>query len=149
MLKLRALVVEDCAVMRRLLMQMLPLTGLAEFRFVEAENGADAVARFHPEKIDIAFVDCNMPRLSGIDFVRKVRAMENAAHIPIVMVTGIGTMGNVQEALDDAGADLYITKPYTIEELRRKLARVIDEIAAQRHALPAGLLGRWIGSAGS
>jgi CheY-like chemotaxis protein len=134
-------------------MQMLPLTGLAEFRFVEAENGAEAMARFHPEKIDIAFVDCNMPRLRGVDFVKQVRAMGNTAHIPIVMVTGVGTMGSVQDALDEAGADLYITKPYTIDDLRKKLARFIGAIAAQRQAAevgrPAGLLGRLIGSSGS
>jgi two-component system chemotaxis response regulator CheY len=150
-MKLRALVVEDCAVMRNLLIQMLPLTGLAEFKIVEAENGADAFARFHPGKIDIAFVDCNMPRLGGIDFVRKVRAMENTAHIPMVMVTGVGTMGSVQDALDEAGADLYITKPYTIDELRKKLTPVVEGIEAQRQARSSGtahgLLSRLLGSA--
>jgi two-component system chemotaxis response regulator CheY len=153
MLKLRALVAEDCAVMRRLLLQMLPMTGLAEFRFVEAEDGAEAVARFHPEKIDIIFVDCNMPRLGGIEFVRKVRSAGNNAHIPIVMVSGVGTMGSVQEALDEAGANLYIMKPYTIDELRRKLAPIIEKIEAHRQTgapgRSPGLLGRLIGNSGS
>jgi two-component system, chemotaxis family, chemotaxis protein CheY len=113
-------------------MQMLPLTGLAEFKFTEAENGVDALARFNPDKTDIVFVDWNMPKLSGIDVVRKIRASEKTAHIPIVMVTGLGTVGNVEEALDSAGASVYITKPYTIDDLRRKLAKVIEGIDAAR-----------------
>jgi two-component system, chemotaxis family, chemotaxis protein CheY len=132
-MKLNALVIEDCEIMRKMLMQMLPLTGLAEFKFTEAENGIDALARFSPDKIDIVFVDWNMPKLSGIDVVRKIRASEKTAHIPIVMVTGLGTVGNVEEALDSAGASVYITKPYTIDGLRRKLAKVIEGIDAARN----------------
>src|SRR6266446_27995 len=98
--------------MRRLLMQVLFLTELAEFHFTEAVDGLDALARFNPQRIDIMFVDWNMPRLSGIDFVRQVRASGKADHIPIVMVTGNATAGNIQDALDEAGADVYITKPY-------------------------------------
>src|SRR6476469_1845357 len=131
-MKLRALVVEDCTMMRNLLMQMLPLTGLAEFRFVEAANGAEGLARFDPEKIEIVFADCNMPQLSGIEFVRSVRAMGNTRHIPIVMVTGVGRMSSVQEALDEAGTDLAITKPYTVEDLRKQLTPVIEAIRTQR-----------------
>jgi two-component system, chemotaxis family, chemotaxis protein CheY len=151
-MKLRALVVEDCAVMRRMLMQMLPLTGLAEFQFTEAEDGLDALARFHPDKTDIVFVDWKLPKLAGIDFVRKVRASGKTNHIPIVMVTGAGKVGNIEEALDDAGADVYITKPYTIEELRRKLAAVVERIAHEQHpplaANPAAFLSKLLSGAG-
>jgi two-component system chemotaxis response regulator CheY len=131
-LKLNALVIEDCAIMRNMLMQMLPLTGLAEFKFTEAENGVDALARFSPDKTDIVFVDWNMPKLTGIEVVRKIRASGKTGHIPIIMVTGLGTVGNVEEALDNAGASVYITKPYTIDGLRRKLTKVIEGIDEAR-----------------
>jgi CheY-like chemotaxis protein len=148
-LKLRALVVEDCAAMRNLLMQMLPLTGLAEFEFTEAKDGADALARFRPELIDIIFADCNMPLLSGTDFVRQVRGLGNTAHIPIVMVTGLRAASSVEAAIDEAGADLYITKPYTIEDLRKNLADAVERIKASDHGpgatagngLPRQLMG--------
>ena len=147
-MKLRALVVEDCGAMRSLLMQMLPLTGLAEFEFTEAANGADALTMFRPEEIDIIFADCNMPKLSGTEFVRQVRAMGNTAHIPIVMVTGLRAMSSV-EALDEAGADLYITKPYTIDDLRKHLANAVERVkargpapaTAEGHDLPRQLIG--------
>jgi two-component system, chemotaxis family, chemotaxis protein CheY len=146
-MKLRALLVEDCAAMRKMLMKMLPLTGLAEFQFTEAEDGIEALAKFDPTKVDIVFADWKMPRLTGIDFVRKVRASGKADHIPIVMVTGENTMGSVEEALDGARADLYITKPYTVDELRKRLAKLIDRMAAERCEHPAperpGFL-RWV-----
>jgi CheY-like chemotaxis protein len=145
-MRLRALVVEDCPVMRHMLMQMLPLTGLAEFQFTEAEDGLAALTRFHPDKTDIVFVDWRLPKLAGIEFVRKVRASGKTHHIPIVMVTGAAKVGNVEEALDDAGADVYITKPYTIEDLRRKLAASIDRIAQEhqpfRAAKPTAFLSK-------
>src|SRR3712207_1952987 len=112
-MRLRALVVDDESVMRKMLMQMLPLTRLAEFKFVEAEDGASAWATFSAEPIDIIFVDMNMPRLTGTDFVRRVRRTKKGAQIPIVMVTGVTSTGKIEEALDEAGADVYITKPFT------------------------------------
>jgi two-component system chemotaxis response regulator CheY len=137
-MKLRALVVDDSRVMRNIVMQSLRNTGLAEFEFTEAEDGAAALVRFHPKHLDILFVDWNMPKMSGIDFVRSVRAQSGAAHIPIVMITSEKRMGHVEEALDDAGATLYITKPFTSEELRRKLTGVVSELEALRQEHAAG-----------
>lgn len=142
--------------MRKLLMQLLPLTGLAEFQFIEAEDGMEALARFSSGKIDIVFVDWNLPRLAGIDLVRKIRTTGTASgagargdQIPIVMVTGNCTTGNVADALDGAGADVYVTKPYTVDELRRKLTKVIERMATERREQPAinraGILTRLLG----
>jgi two-component system chemotaxis response regulator CheY len=148
-MKLRALIAEDCPVMRKLLMQTLPVTGLAEFKFTEAENGADALSKFNPKTMDIVFVDWNMPGMSGIDFVRKVRASEKTRHIPIVMVTGNGTTGDIGKALDEAGADVYITKPYTVDDLRRKLTKLVDRVAQEQgkhcETKRPGLLSRVLG----
>jgi two-component system, chemotaxis family, chemotaxis protein CheY len=131
-MKLRALIVEDCAPMRKVLMQVLSLTGLAEFEFVEAQDGSEGLAKLSASKIDILFVDWNMPRLSGIDFVRRARTTAKTAHIPIVMVTGNKTAGNIQEALDGGGADVYVTKPYTVDDLHQKLAKLMARMAVDQ-----------------
>jgi two-component system chemotaxis response regulator CheY len=148
-MKLRALIVEDCSVMRKLLIQALPATGLAEFKFTEADNGASALAKFDPKTTDIVFVDWNMPGMSGIDFVRKIRASGKTDHVPIVMVTGNGTAGNIEEALDEARADVYITKPYTVDDLRRKLTKLVDRVAQEQgkrcETKRPGLLSRVLG----
>jgi len=130
-LKLRALVVDDSRVMRGMVMREVNASGLANFEFTEAEDGADALKKFHPNKIDIAFVDWNMPNMSGIEFVRRVRAMGKTEHIPIVMVTSEKTMGKIEEALDEAGANAFISKPFTSEMLERKVSPLIKDIESR------------------
>ena len=127
-MKLRALVVDDSRVMRSMVMQQLRRSTQAEFEFTEAEDGVDALKKFHPSKIDIAFVDWNMPNMSGIEFVRRVRSMGKTEHVPIVMVTSEKTVGKLEEALDDAGANAFISKPFTNEILDRKLAPLIKDM---------------------
>ena len=131
-MKLRAMIVEDCPSQREMLKLMLRATVLAEFDFTEAEDGLAALSTFTPRRVDLLFVDWNTPKMSGIEFVRAIRARPEADHIPIVMITGENTLGHVEDALDGAGADAYITKPYTLEELRRRLVPVIRSIVKQR-----------------
>jgi two-component system chemotaxis response regulator CheY len=124
-----ALVIDDSKVMRSMVMQSLLKTRLADFEFVEAQDGADALEKFDPDEIDIIFADWNMPNMSGIDFVREVRAMDGTDHIPIVMVTSEKSMGKVETAIEEAGANEYICKPFTVEQLERKLSKLLAEIA--------------------
>ncbi len=145
MLKLKALVIDDSRVMRSMVMQNLVKAELAEFEFVEAVDGVDGLAKFQAGGIDIAFVDWNMPNMTGVDFVRKVRALGAAGEVPLVMVTSEKSMGKVEEALDAAGATAYICKPFTADDLKRKLAKVIDGLAAPAKASGGGLFGKLFG----
>src|SRR5262249_21612664 len=111
--KLKALVVDDSGVMRKMVMKSLTEAKLADFEFVEAVDGADALAKFDPNEFHIAFIDWNMPNMTGIDLVRKIRSLEDVVHVGLVMVTSEKTMGKIQEALDEAGADAFISKPFT------------------------------------
>jgi len=65
----------------------------------------------------LAFVDWNMPDMTGIDFVRQVRARGDSAHVPLVMVTSEKAMSKVEEALDGAGASAYVCKPFTVDDV--------------------------------
>ena len=127
-MKLRALVIDDSRVMRSMVMQTLRQTGLADFEFTEAEDGADAVSKFSPKNIDIVFADWNMPNMTGIDFVRKVRASGKTDHIPIIMVTSEKTMDKMDTALDKAGANAYICKPFSVQDLERKIGKLVKEV---------------------
>jgi two-component system chemotaxis response regulator CheY len=142
--KLKALVVDDSKVMRQMVMQLIRKTELADFEFIEAQDGNDALHKFNPRSTDIMFVDWNMPEMNGIDFVKRVRATGKTEHIPIVMVTSEKTMGKVQEALDKAGANEYITKPFTVEEMARKLSKLMQTMPAHEpnasSGSPGGLL---------
>ncbi|MBI3410431.1 MAG: response regulator [Planctomycetes bacterium] len=127
---LKALVIDDSGVMRKMVMKSLTETKLAEFAYVEAEDGKDGLEKLNANEIDIAFVDWNMPNMTGIDFVTEVRKLEKISGdgpIPLVMVTSEKTMGKVQIALDEAGADAFISKPFTVQEMQVKLKKVIDK----------------------
>jgi two-component system, chemotaxis family, chemotaxis protein CheY len=127
---LKALVVDDSGVMRKMVMKSLTEAKLAEFEFIEAEDGQIALDKLKANEIDIAFVDWNMPNMTGIEFVKEVRKNERSSGndaIPLVMITSEKTMGKLQEALDEAGADGFISKPFTVQELQFKLKKHVDK----------------------
>ncbi|MCU0702472.1 MAG: response regulator [Fimbriiglobus sp.] len=128
--RLKALVIDDSAVMRKMVMKAVTDSGLGQFEFVEAEDGQDGLNKLGGGEFHIAFVDWNMPNMTGIDFVRAVRKQEREKRhepIGIVMVTSEKTMGKIQEALDDAGADTFIIKPFTAAEMGQKLKKVVEK----------------------
>lgn len=128
---IHAMVVDDSGIMRKMVMKSLLESQLATFLFTEAVDGQDALTKFDPKVIQMMFVDWNMPNMSGIDLVRKIR--ETApSHVPIVMITTEGTMGRVEEALDQCGVDGYVVKPFTVEVLRKKLEPLFEKLLNSR-----------------
>ena len=117
---------------------------LAEFDFQEAVDGDDALEKFNPEEYDIVFIDWNMPKMNGIDVVRKIREDALNDQVKLVMVTSNKTMDFVTEALDDAGANGFISKPFTPKDMRNKLEQIIGEIIQIKKA-QGGLLGKLFG----
>jgi len=122
--------------MRKMVMKSLTEAKLAEFEFIEAEDGRVALEKLKANSVDIAFVDWNMPNMTGVEFVAEVRSLEKKAGedypIPMVMVTSEKTMGKIQTALDEAGADSFISKPFTVEELQQKLKKICDRAQLMR-----------------
>jgi len=137
---LKALVVDDSKVMRMMVMSGLRKTGLAEFEFVEAEDGVQALEKLKEPGVGIAFVDWNMPNMTGLDFVKEVRKQPEFKTLPLVMVTSEKTMGKMEQALNEAGADAYICKPFTPEEMQQKLDKIIARATAATSG--GGFLGR-------
>jgi two-component system, chemotaxis family, chemotaxis protein CheY len=121
-----ALIVDDSKIMRKLVMRSLTETKLANFTFIEAEDGLDALDKYDPATIQICFVDWNMPKMTGIEFVRAMR--EQSKETLAVMVTTERTMGRVEEAMDEAGADSYVVKPFTAEVLKQKIEPLFEKL---------------------
>jgi two-component system chemotaxis response regulator CheY len=136
-MKIRALVADDSRVMRNMVMQTLRQTALGEFEFTEAEDGADALGKFNPRSIDLVFVDWNMPKMTGMEFVRKVRVAGHTVRTPIVMVTSERSVGKIEDALASGGADVYITKPFTVDGLKRQIEPIVEKLASERAAAAA------------
>ena len=127
---IRAMIVDDSGIMRKMVIRGLTQTKLANFAFIEAKDGADALEKFDPEQIDMLFVDWNMPNMSGIEFIRAVRTKEKE-HTPVVMITTENTMGKIEEALDEAKVDCFVVKPFTPDILTKKLEPLFDKLSEE------------------
>ena len=115
---MHALVVDDSNTIRIILTAYLKKLG---FDVTVAINGREALDRLHGmAKADLVLVDWNMPEMDGLSFVRAVRADNEYAALPLMMVTTNVELCNVAEALD-AGANEYLMKPFTMDILRAKL----------------------------
>ncbi|NLW88017.1 MAG: response regulator [Planctomycetes bacterium] len=136
---MRALVVDDSGIMRKLVMRSLLESKLAQFMFTEAKDGVEALAAFSANPINMIFVDWNMPNMNGIDFVKEVRKIEKE-HVPVVMITTESTMGKIEEALDTAGIDCFIVKPFTTETLQVKLSPLFDKLSEPKK--PGGFFSK-------
>jgi two-component system chemotaxis response regulator CheY len=135
-MEVHALIVDDSSIMRKLVMRSLLESKLAQFMFSEAKDGLEALSVFDETKMSMIFVDWNMPNMNGVDFVRRVR--EKNRTVPIVMVTTESTMGKIEEALDQAGADCFIVKPFTTDTLQKKLDPLFERIRASQGASKGG-----------
>ena len=121
---MRVLVVDDFSTMRRIVKNTLRQIGFTNIE--EAEDGQKAYDRLASEKFDFVVSDWNMPNMTGIDLLRKVRATPQLKHLPFLMVTAEAKQENVVEAIK-AGVSNYIVKPFTVATLQEKVAKIFKE----------------------
>jgi CheY-like chemotaxis protein len=110
------LVVDDDPFIRKLI--ATTLEDVAEFELHEAADGVEALEvaeRSHPT---LVFLDVDMPRLNGIEACRRLRDGDSAGDMTIVMLTAAHG-DNVERSAEEAGADLYLTKPFSPLDLLR------------------------------
>ena len=127
MSKLQILVVEDDAPVRNLITTTLKAN---DYRFLTTANGEGAVAEAASHNPDIILLDLGLPDIDGVEVIRRVRTWSNA---PIIVISARSEDSDKIDALD-AGADDYLTKPFSVEEL---LARL--RVTQRRLALMKGV----------
>jgi len=110
---MKILVVDDSAVMRKIVIKALNEGGYTEI--VEAGNGKEGLGK--AQDVDIVFTDWNMPVMDGLTFVKELR---KTSKIPIVMITTEGGQKEVLEAMK-AGVNDYVVKPFQPNILLTKL----------------------------
>jgi len=125
--QIHALIVDDSATSRKMIINALEQTGLAEFVFTEAQDGVDALDKFRPGQTQLLLVDMNMPRLSGLELVRELHKRHRLCP-PAVMITGETNIGRLQEALHEAGVDALLLKPVDRDRLWAGLKTLVDSI---------------------
>ena len=110
------LVVEDDRPIRNLIITTLKTH---DYKYLAAENGASAILEASSHHPDIVLLDLGLPDIDGVEIIKRIREWSN---MPIIVISARSEDEDKIEALD-AGADDYLTKPFSIEEL---LARLMD-----------------------
>lgn len=112
--KFQILVVEDDAPVRNLITTTLKAH---DYRFTAAVNGSTAVMEAASRNPDIILLDLGLPDLDGVEVIRRIR---NWSNVPIIVISARSEDSDKIEALD-AGADDYLTKPFSVDELLARL----------------------------
>ena len=109
----QVLIVDDCAVTRKLVALYLKKAG---FGSVQAENGLEALEKLAHEAVDLVVTDLNMPRMDGLALTKSLRSEPQYARLPIVMLTTESEETARVMGLK-AGVSAYLIKPVTQERL--------------------------------
>jgi two-component system response regulator PhoP len=120
---MRLLLVEDEAPLRLTLALKLEAEG---YRVDQAADGADGLHQAREYPIDLAIVDLGLPKLNGIDLVKKLR--EDGRKLPILILTARGSWQDKVQGLE-AGADDYLVKPFEYPELAARVKALLRRAA--------------------
>jgi len=121
--KMRILVVDDFATMRRIIKNILKQLGYENI--VEADDGKAALRVLENQEVDFIVSDWNMPNMSGLELLKAVRADEKLKGLPFLMVTAEALKENIVEAVK-SGVSNYIVKPFTAETLKEKIEKIFN-----------------------
>ena len=116
------LVVEDDAPVRNLMVTTLKTH---DYKYLTAPRGADAIMLASSHNPDVVFLDLGLPDMDGVDVIRQIRTWSN---MPIIVISARSEDKDKITALD-AGADDYLTKPFSVEELLARLRVTVRRLA--------------------
>lgn len=119
------LIVDDSSTMRKIIMRTLRMSGIKFDTTDEAQNGLEGFNKLSAESVDVVLCDVNMPEMSGLEMVKKVRTeLPSCKETKIIMVTTESSQEFVSNAMKN-GADGYISKPFTPEKFQEKLSPLL------------------------
>ncbi len=121
---MRLLVVDDSSTMRRIVRNNLKAIGYGDV--VEADNGQVALECLAQGPIDLVITDWNMPVMTGIELVAKMRGTPQFKPIPVLMVTTMAEKENIIQAIQ-AGVTNYVVKPFDAPTLQKKIEQVLGQ----------------------
>lgn len=126
---MKILVIDDMSTMRKIVSKMLESMGFKNIS--EADDGATALpmiekAQADGEPFEFIVSDWNMPTLSGLDLLKKLRADDRFKALPFLMVTAEAEQSNVVIAVK-AGVSNFVVKPFSAQVLQEKIAKIFNK----------------------
>ena len=131
MRKIKLLLIEDEEILAQVVKETLETR---DFEVSIAINGVEGWAKFHADKPDICIIDIMMPRKDGLSLVEDIRKVDE--DIPVIFLTAKGKIEDVIKGLE-TGADDYIKKPFSIEELILRTKRLIRKAHSVENTINA------------
>lgn len=122
----KILIAEDSSTMRSLIVSTIVAVG--EFEIVEAANGFEALRILPREKVDLVITDINMPDINGLELVSFIKGNPNYKNTPLFIISTEGSERDRAKGLS-LGADAYLTKPFSPEELQALIVRFLGQEA--------------------
>ncbi|MDG4867317.1 chemotaxis response regulator CheY [Guyparkeria sp. 1SP6A2] len=122
---MKILVVDDFSTMRRIIKNLLKELGFTNIE--EADDGQTALPLLRQGNFDFLITDWNMPGMTGIDLLRAVRADENLAKLPVLMVTAEAKREQIIFAAQE-GVNGYIVKPFNGATLKGKIEKIFERV---------------------
>jgi two-component system chemotaxis response regulator CheY len=116
------LLVDDSRTMRMIVQRAIRQAGYRGLTVGEADNGAQAMEKLRTEQPKLILSDWNMPEMSGIDFLKLVRAADN--QVPFGFITSETSKG-IKDLAMSSGATFLISKPFTPEDVERALTPIL------------------------
>ncbi|MGA7343132.1 MAG: response regulator [Terracidiphilus sp.] len=124
MSEIRALIVDDSSVMRKIVERALRQAGLDPLVVHEAGSGTEGLDLLRGRPVDLILSDINMPSMDGLEFLRQIQAQNLAPGVPVVMITTESSEEHVKQAIQ-AGARAYIRKPFTAEQVKERVLPLV------------------------
>lgn len=130
MSEVRALIVDDSSVMRKIAERALQQAGLDPLVVLEAGSGTEGLDVLKTKQVDLILSDINMPSMDGLEFLRQIRTQKLAPGVPVVMITTESSEEHVKQAIQ-AGAQGYIRKPFTAEQVKERVLPLVGAAQAE------------------
>jgi two-component system OmpR family response regulator len=131
--KPRILIVEDHPLIAELVETRLRIEGMQP---VKCPGGREALSLVGTERFDLVILDIMMPDVDGYEVLRHIRATTSTATLPVIFLTAKSTPADIEKGLS-LGANHYITKPFSGQDLMRKVRLCLDEMKAANADAPA------------